>query len=190
MQCPACGYMPAPGEGDGTQCPDCQVFYHKVLARQLRELQRKKGEEVPANPPPAAQSIAPLKVARNIAGGTIRALLSLIVISLVVVACINGNSRNDTETAAKKDHCDDAHMAQIMSRHFVKPRLASPSTAKFPSYHDSGVSVTTHGDCTFTVRSYVDAQNAFGAMIRNRYTARMEYLKDSKKWRGTSIEMH
>ena len=39
MDCPACGYVPAFGEGDGVSCPDCKVFYHKVLAKKLRAIE-------------------------------------------------------------------------------------------------------------------------------------------------------
>jgi len=35
-KCPACGYVPKEGEGDGVSCPDCHVFYHKVLQRQAQ----------------------------------------------------------------------------------------------------------------------------------------------------------
>lgn len=85
--------------------------------------------------------------------------------------------------------CSDTAMAYIMSRRFVERALAALSTAKFPSFHDAGVNAAQAGECKFRVTAYVDAQNSFGAMIRTRYTIDMEYLPDSKNWRGTNLQM-
>lgn len=49
---------------------------------------------------------------------------------------------------------------------FVRDRLKSPSTAHFPL--DLATAVTPLGT-TFIVKSYVDADNSFGAPIRNNY---------------------
>ncbi|MBI3921313.1 MAG: hypothetical protein HY318_07850 [Armatimonadetes bacterium] len=58
--------------------------------------------------------------------------------------------------------------AYFWSQEYVKAALKAPSTAKFPWYSDSFVSDLGGG--RFEVRAYVDAQNAFGAMLRSNYT--------------------
>jgi hypothetical protein len=61
-----------------------------------------------------------------------------------------------------------------MSKQFMEKRLKAPSTADFPWYSNSEVSVIHRGGGTFDVRSYVDAQNSFGAQIRTHYTCTLK----------------
>lgn len=104
-----------------------------------------------------------------------------------MVVAFGGMEKKGAPVADKG--CTDAAMAYIMSRRFVERSLAAPSTAKFPSFHDEGVHAAQAGECRFQVEAFVDAQNNFGAMVRTRYTIDMEYLPDSKSWRGTSLQM-
>ena len=55
-----------------------------------------------------------------------------------------------------------------MCEQFVKGRLRAPKTAEFARMSESQVQ---EGDLPgeYFVRSHVDAQNAFGALIRNPY---------------------
>ena len=50
----------------------------------------------------------------------------------------------------------------------VKYRLKSPSTAKFPAYSASYVSDL--GNNRYRISAHVDAQNSFGATIRQSFT--------------------
>lgn len=64
--------------------------------------------------------------------------------------------------------------ASIEAEGFVKEVLKAPSTAKFPGAFDQKPIVTYRVDkannvVEYEVSSYVDAQNSFGAMIRNNY---------------------
>jgi len=67
--------------------------------------------------------------------------------------------------------------ACLLSRKMVKEMLKAPSTAKF-------------GDCAgfvtkediVIITSYVDAQNSFGAMLRNKYAWHGKYDKKTNKW--------
>lgn len=64
--------------------------------------------------------------------------------------------------------------AYVISTGFIKNLLKSPSTADFPTLY--GPSHTTHaGDSIFFVKSYVDAQNGFGAVIRKDFVCRLRY---------------
>lgn len=76
--------------------------------------------------------------------------------------------------------------AMATAQTFVRQRLKSPSSARFPS-GTRGVSSTS--DCRYTVRSYVDAQNGFGAELRTHYVVRMERLTSQRSWRLISIDM-
>jgi hypothetical protein len=77
--------------------------------------------------------------------------------------------------------------AYVMAQQFVTRRLRSPSTADFPTYDESFV--TSHANSEYTVRAYVDAQNAFGATIRTRFRCRLRYAGDDS-WQLVSINVH
>ena len=54
------------------------------------------------------------------------------------------------------------------SQDFITRQLRSPSTASYPSYRASGVYIERQAG-SFYVKAYVDAQNAFGGMVRSAY---------------------
>lgn len=73
-----------------------------------------------------------------------------------------------------------------MCREFVKNRLRAPATAKF-----AGLSDTTSvklDDGSFLVRSYVDAQNGFGALIRTYYRCQVRPI-DRDNWGLIALDM-
>lgn len=85
------------------------------------------------------------------------------------------------------DYCDASvgrDMAAIMSEGFIKDRLLAPASARFP--RASAASVTKTGDCSYSVISYVDAQNGFGALIRQVYSITMTYVGNNT-WRASNI---
>ena len=77
----------------------------------------------------------------------------------------------------KKEACTDYQTAIYRARVAVKAILKAPSTAKFNADNAKYV-----GDCTFEVRGVVDAQNAFGVMLRQRYYAKTSYLPEKDGW--------
>lgn len=69
----------------------------------------------------------------------------------------------------KKDVYNDAKAA-------LEQELDCPSTAVYRAYDASYV--TENGDGTWTVKSYVDAQNLMGAMVRIKYQIDIQYDAD------------
>lgn len=67
----------------------------------------------------------------------------------------------------------DSFNAQVDCEHAIKQRLKAPGSAKFAKHHELGI--TGSGDGPYTVRGWVDSQNAFGAMIRARYACVVKY---------------
>lgn len=76
-----------------------------------------------------------------------------------------------------------AYGAFYIAQTFVSNRLAAPSTADFADFRESHVYRSGEG---FTVESYVDAQNAFGAKMRKRYIAKVKPVGDDN-WRLVSL---
>jgi hypothetical protein len=72
------------------------------------------------------------------------------------------------------------------SREYVRPRLKSPASAEFASLADSNAKHLGAG--VFTVASYVDAPNSFGAKLRTRYIARLK-TTDLKAWELVDLQI-
>lgn len=105
------------------------------------------------------------------------AFLIFIVMVLAMVACISSLPESPKH---------DKAMAHVMSEDFVKARLKSPGTAKFQMYDPANV--RDLGDGVYEVRGYVDAQNGFGATIRNRYYCKLRYAGNDK-WIAEKVEL-
>ena len=119
-------------------------------------------------------------------------------ISLIVIIA-NAPRKTDEERTAEaaqkaaskvennaRRHCKDTGMAFVMSQTFVNRALKAPSSAK---YDYKPTATQQIADCTMRIKAYVDAQNAFGAMIRTEYVIDMQYLPEENKWRGTNLKM-
>ncbi|MFA6023934.1 MAG: hypothetical protein WC777_01830 [Candidatus Gracilibacteria bacterium] len=82
--------------------------------------------------------------------------------------------------------------AYLMAKHFVEATLKSPTTAEFPStMFDDPYTVSKEAD-VYTIYSYVDSQNGFGAMIRTYYTIQLRFLggdpSDFGAWEYVDIQ--
>lgn len=64
------------------------------------------------------------------------------------------------------------NMAFIICKDFVKARLRAPASADFPFMDFESKVIGTN---EYSVRSYVDAQNAFGAQLRQNWSCRVRY---------------
>lgn len=78
--------------------------------------------------------------------------------------------------------------AYAMAKVVVTRTLKAPRSAHFPPFWEQEAHVTSQDDGTFLVRSYVDAHNTFGAMIRTAFTLVMQPL-DNGDWRPIALEI-
>ncbi len=107
--------------------------------------------------------------------------LSLIAIFAVSHAIDNTPTvRTSSSASTSVDSYDACAYAQV----FVKRQLKAPSTAKFPYCSTATI---VHDGNTWTVLSYVDAQNSFGAMLRSEFIAVIEYRPGTKEWYPTNV---
>ena len=70
------------------------------------------------------------------------------------------------------DAKDLSSQASIVCKDYVRQTLKAPATADFPLLDFSAY---RRGGNHWTIKSYVDAQNGFGAQIRNHYSCDMQY---------------
>lgn len=87
-------------------------------------------------------------------------LLGIALVALTLTAC--GGETNQWIDAG------------IVCEQFVTRSLRSPSTAQFPHVRQSDVADLGNGK--YTVNSYVDAQNGFGATVRTAYTCTVQHV--------------
>jgi hypothetical protein len=92
------------------------------------------------------------------------------IIPVAILLCILGY----TWSAGLVQGPDDAG-ASVACRDFVSRQLKAPATAEFADdYEFDG-----EGD-DYTIRSYVDAENSFGARIRTSYTCKVHYTGNNE----------
>ena len=82
--------------------------------------------------------------------------------------------------------CEDEIVAFVMAQDFIKRQLRAPSTADFPMIIADGVSskptTLADGRCAFDVRTYVDAQNAFGGTVRENFRVTLAPDDSGTSW--------
>lgn len=80
-----------------------------------------------------------------------------------------GSAKGDKE---EDSYGHDKSDAWIAATDVVESKLKSPSTADF--CRSSDATITRSGN-TWTISGYVDAQNSFGATIRNNFTVKVTF---------------
>lgn len=94
----------------------------------------------------------------------------------VVIALIAADFAYFAKVQPRNTYSDsdyDAGMACIMAEKLIKPQLKAPTSAEF-DYADCQQSAVLTGH-TWTLHSYIDADNSFGAHIRTRYVVQITY---------------
>lgn len=69
----------------------------------------------------------------------------------------------------------------------ISTELKAPATAEFPSYDERAI---THSAALWTVDSYVDAQNSFGAKLRTRYSCTASFNPTDATYRIEGVSVH
>jgi hypothetical protein len=74
---------------------------------------------------------------------------------------------------------DESLGAFVFAQMAVKQSLKAPSSAKFAETMRDDTSVNREGQ-VYTVVSWVDAQNSFGAVLRKVFAAKVEQVSDGR----------
>ena len=104
-------------------------------------------------------------------------------------SCIDNKpySPDFSTTKGKKEF---SSKAWIISQSFIKQKLISPSTANFPLYDYSFSEPKS--DKSIIIKSYVDSQNNFGAIVRKTFYINIKYNSgdwaDPTNWIVLNIE--
>jgi hypothetical protein len=114
-----------------------------------------------------------------------------VILVLGLIGCVSGSDDKDNtvpsapaavSTPEQMDAWGACHEAQQV----IRSKLKAPSTAKFPSCSFKEGEIATRGERSsagnpiWHVVHYVDAENSFGAMLRNRYIVTIEDVPGSR----------
>lgn len=105
-----------------------------------------------------------------------RHTITFVLLALLVVVLALNNMVNESKPDNEIDKFKTEGYALRTAQDGIKKKLKAPSTAEFPGLRES--EVTREGPDVFIVKSYVDAQNSFGAKIRNHFTVKVEFTGD------------
>lgn len=109
----------------------------------------------------------------------------------VVIGLVASAGSDDEGGGGGGDSFDEQSFAAFdVCRDFVTRRLKSPGTAKFRNFHqdDGEVVVTGSGAGPYVVRSTVDSENGFGALIRSSFTCTVNHV-GGENWRLADLDL-
>lgn len=159
-----------------TPCPECgqQISTLAATCPHCGAPQSADPEKLAAGVPAEARRSGP-------GVGKILGYGCLTVVGAVVVLALLGSLVPESEKSKERERNINAIAACQVA---VERRLKSPSTAKFPDGLSSNVSEPSGG--VVTVSASVDAQNAFGALLRKRWVCTVN-VSDTKNPRVQNV---
>jgi hypothetical protein len=84
-------------------------------------------------------------------------------------------------------HVANPHTVWRICQERTSAELKAPASAAFPSYDEHAIS---HSGALWSVDSYVDAQNSFGAQLRTRYTCTASFNPNDATYRIEGVQVH
>lgn len=118
----------------------------------------------------------------------------IIVLALIVYIgsiCDNDTNKQDTTPDVKTTWLDRENkgMAYLMIEDFVKRSLISPGSAKFPGIFKRYDHVKYLTEQKYSIISYVDSQNSFGALLRTNFTGVIKQISEDE-WELISLKIN
>lgn len=113
-------------------------------------------------------------------------VLGVLILIGIIVGVLSPQTPSTNNSTAASSTPDDTQLmieACDYAQDAVKERLKAPSTAKFPScgFDMDKYTIKTNKNRTeFFVTGYVDAQNSFGAMLRENFGVILK--RDGEHW--------
>lgn len=95
----------------------------------------------------------------------------LTIVTFLFLAFGSDNDNDDGSSSSSPE--TNKFLAYNYAEKFVKERLKSPSTAKFPGTTEKYKHITELGNTEYQIYSWVDSQNGFGAMIRSSFSCKI-----------------
>lgn len=115
----------------------------------------------------------------------------IILLLIVTLIGVPGCGETPAQRAAREQRQAEAAAqtaaieAYVMAQVFVRRQLLAPATARFAPMREA--TVTNLGGGRWYIAAYVDAQNAFGAMIRTPFRATLR--REGDIWHAESVKL-
>jgi hypothetical protein len=123
---------------------------------------------------------------KKIVLGGFAGILAIALVIGLVVPTESEKRQQEIENADAWKNEDNHIMAYIIMQRYVKERLKSPSTAKFPSVD---FKYQNREDNVYYIDGYVDSQNSFGATIRTNFVGVIQQTgKDTWQLKDLALE--
>lgn len=150
------------------------------------------GNEVSTKAKECPSCGAPVKAGSSCSVGCLT-MIGVIFLLAIFGSLFDGNDSTHTvkPDVSKKNwrQQDNSTMAYIMMEDFVKQRLKAPKSAEFPGVFDGRSDHVSYlGNQKYRIISYVDAQNSFGANIRNKFIGEIKQI-DENRWKLIGLEL-
>lgn len=162
-----------------TQCPHCGETTGKHTPEEIEGWERTKRNKAEAEE--YARKAENRKLIWQ--GGLMLIVLGLIVWGLV--ACFQSCHETIRENEARALQEGDIRRAKELCNKKINVSLKSPSTAKITYEREE----FRRADGFFVFSGYIDAQNSFGAMIRNRFAAVISYNPDKTEYHVEAFDI-
>lgn len=140
------------------------------------------GKEVSSKAKNCPNCGAPIKKQISTGSGCLIIILFVLFIGWIFSSIFDTPSSTNWRTE------DNSIAANVMMEKFVKERLRSPSTAKFPGALERLDHVQYLANQKYKIVSWVDAQNAFGATIRTHFSGEIKQV-DKDNWQLVSLDL-
>lgn len=114
-------------------------------------------------------------------------VIYICIILLLVVGigtCVNSMTNNQADSKNGIDTLALQLTAKSVAEQQVKALLKSPASASFP---DDAQNYWIQADSTIVIKGAVDAQNAFGAMLRTPFYVKLKWSADYKNFDNWSV---
>ncbi|MFA5841117.1 MAG: hypothetical protein WC847_02515 [Candidatus Paceibacterota bacterium] len=110
-------------------------------------------------------------------------IAGFIVFIFLSVIFSSGSSRSSTPVTTQQGPSNVE--VCVESEHILEGFLKSPSTAKYPTCNS--ITIERLANDQFNVRSYVDSQNGFGAMVRSNWSVKYHYTDSGTRTQLDSV---
>ena len=140
------------------------------------------GKEVSSKAKNCPNCGAPIKKQISTGSGCLIIILFVLFIGWIFSSIFDTPSSTDWRSE------NNSIAANVMIEKFVKERLRSPSTAKFPGALERSDHVQYLENQKYKINSWVDSQNAFSATIRTHFSGEIMQV-DKDNWRLISLDL-
>ena len=188
VKCPHCGHQNGKTDPFCSSCscplqdPDKAFVFMEARKREAHE---KKVSSIQVKQPVKRPGII-RRCVRFCAACIIVLVGSCIVYKAAFPLSPEEKARQEAEKERVRLYGDKLE-AQLMAHQFVTEKLRSPRSAKFDS-GDCEKTVTDLGEGKYEVKGWVDAQNAFGALLRSDFACVVQFVGRGR-WQCVSVDI-